>query len=323
MLVAATGGKAPPPAAPREGGREGHIMKRTILIVAATGLLSVAGASLVAIGSTGASPADIAVVSEDATEATLTFTDANGLNETIELTRGDAGQPWRADVSGYPQSGVVFGNDEPVFASTAQLRAMSVSAEMAVRTFETAIADRPLDDVTIFRTHGLRIVVGLWQNGVITELWYAGSMVDALLSYDAQTWPNTCNRAVQLCCHEEDVPWDPVPPGQPTEHPWPNVDACSAAVANCGDNHKGAACQCLYDACNFCGENPDTCNDLEAWGIPIWEIVEAACVAGTACYEDPDDEDEDVEAAHVAVLVEILDRTQAVVDEEIAAASGE
>lgn len=143
-----------------------------------------------------------------------------------------------------------------------------------------------MDDVTIFRLHSDDLVVGLWQDDVITEMWYIGEYVKAMLETTHFTefqW-NFCERSASLCCRSIPNPY----PGlnEPTHIPQPNVTACTAVIQNCPDQ-SNQACGCLNTACEFCFNHADYCHDEAFPWLP--DAHEAACVAGTQhCVNQPD-----------------------------------
>lgn len=277
-------------------------------LVATGGCLAIAKAT-----SNNTSQAKIEILTESDTELAMRFTDANGWGHTVNFYRVDAESIWWADTSSYPTTGIVFGNEEPTYASTAQLRALGISANEAVRTFDTSIVDRPLDDITLYRTRGENLAIGIWQEDSITELHYVGLLVGDLLQFQHPDGGNTCDSAVALCCREFDIPFN-TPVGSPNQYPFPSIDNCDGAISNCSKDHKTQACGCLVNACEFCTDHPAICAGLEDEGVEIFENGEQACATGTACYEDPDPE---LQPHPVPEMIgEILNRVQIILDTE-------
>lgn len=207
--------------------------------------------------------AHIEIQSQTGTALAMKFFDANTVQYTMNFTRPTSNDAWIASTTASP--GILFGNASPVYAGTALLRSLGITAEEHVRTFDTSIVNSTLDDLTIFKTWE-GAAVCLWQEGAITEIWYVGTFVQALLAmvieYD---FDSSCDASVAMCCAT--VP-QPNPPGG--QLPNPSTEACGAVVGGgCSANHKAAACSCLQAACDMCEHpapstpGPDDCTPAQ------------------------------------------------------------
>jgi|GEM_PF-4366500 len=218
------------------------------LVIAPIALAPVAAAAVPAPLATGAR---IEIVSQTSTTLSMRFYDASNVQVTLGFTRTGASDPWRTTSSASP--GIIFGRPNPVYASAARCRALGITPEQALTTFDVAICNRPLDNVTIFQTYS-GIAIGLWQVGSITEIWYVGSLVQDAIDR-AQSDPNmhsACENLKAECCNTKPNPADP-PGGPRNPIPTPNIDACAGVVdnPNCPDQHDSVSA-CLAYACNFC-----------------------------------------------------------------------
>ncbi len=244
--------------------------------------------------------AGITVLSQSESEMGLRLVNAKGFSYQLDLIFDAEINSWHAVSTGVP--GIVFGNEQLVFARPVQLRALNISTAEAIQPMSSAIAERPMDDVTVARLIGGEMAVALWQDGVVTELWIAAGFYEELLHPDFAGW-NFCERGQQLCCETIDNP----NPFGPTKVPRPRVSSCGLVAVACPDR-KDAVCDCLAYACDFCFNHWDYCDDEAYPWLP--EDSEAACDAGLQyCVEHPDDDD-----GFSILIDEIANRLQAVID---------
>jgi len=288
-----------------------HLLVRA----ASFGVLTAVVVGLLASTSQAAS-AKIDVLVDDPTTLVLNFTDTNGQSMPLTFSRDDEQSLWREADTQSAVPGITFGNTDPQFAPPARQRASGITPQQAITTFDKSIAARPMDDITIYELGAGDMAIALWQGGVITEIWYVGSLVEAIINPVWVGW-SFCERAQELCC--ETVPG----PGgfqTPDEVPKPHIQACKAVAQNCGEAAKQQACNCLNTACEFCDEEdgyPDLCcgddegeEDCDYPWMP--KSSEDACVAGVeVCVDPPVPPEPD---AVDNLLVEIANRLQVLVD---------
>lgn len=254
------------------------------------------------------SAADIEIVSESGTSLSVKFTDAQNNNVTLSFGRPTTNDVWIAQsqtlTTGAPE--IVFGNDDPTFAGPAALRAMGIHPGEAIRTFASAITQSEFDDITIYRLYGGESAIALWRETSISEIWYVGEMVkDFVIEPFA---PSTCEQSLDFCCrHKQTNP----PEGDPVTYPWPHINNCVAVIQSCGAGYSALACDCLFDACDFCApEHPQpVCSE-----VPGLEDRSAdACATHTSrCNPGPPDPDPAVKV--INLLAVVLDRVQAIID---------
>lgn len=254
-------------------------------------------------------PPGISIVGQMDDSLTLVVTDTDGHRLDMRLTRSKPDAPWRVENLTPGSAGIWFGNPNPTFAETARLRELGISPRQAVRTFTPSITTRPLDDLTIFRADDRDMVIALWRQQVITEIWYVGEMIDA---FDMTAGAaSACEQAVERC--RRVTPIVPPPAQPPLSYPDPHIPSCLAVLASCDQGDVAAACDCLYQACVFC--------DMRA-PHPVCVAVpglEDLCAASCAIHvslcnrgasnPNPDDKT-------LALLGEILNRVQVIIDIE-------
>ena len=277
-----------------------------VLAVCTFAVLACLGSATRALGA-----ADIEVLSETGTSLSMRFTAATGAQQTINFTRSSTEDVWKGPSQvGGPTPGITFGNTSPQFALPSTLRALGITPEQAVRTFDSSIANRTFDDLTIYQLcEQGEMAVALWQQGRITEIWYVGLLVQEVLALiDEQV----CDRLISLCCRTI-----PINGGFecPTTAPNPRVSSCVAAAnpQNPCPNWQ-QACNCLHDACTFCGLFSDCCDLVEG----LQDVSAAACEAWqtstmTNCNPPPAPDENDA----VNLLVEVRERLQARIDAEV------
>lgn len=254
------------------------------------------------------SAADIEIISETGTSLSVKFTDAEDNNTTISFGRPTTNDVWLAQSSLLTTGDeeIVFGNDEPEFATSVQLRALSISASAAIQTFGSGIANSEFDDITIYRLAAGDSAIALWQEGSITEIHFAGDFVKDVL---AITGPTFCGRTLELCCRRIDI--DPEPETGPIDYPWPNNLACRAVIQHCPETIGDAACECLRDACEYCFDYPTICSATPG----LQGKSEDACVEGTNLNCDGEDPGpDDPENPIVLLIKEMSVRLQALID---------
>lgn len=189
--------------------------------------------------------AHIEIQSQTGTALTMKFFDSNDALYTLSFTRPTSNDVWSPTTS--ESRGIVFGNGNPQYAGPARRRALGITPAQALQTFSTAIVNRPLDDLTIYKTHS-GMAIGLWQEGWITEVWYVGTLVqDWLQAADEGEHDAACDAALATCCDTQDHDGDPDTP----PHPEGNPDSCESVAGNCPD-HKEQACDCLDAMCHLC-----------------------------------------------------------------------
>jgi hypothetical protein len=226
-----------------------------------------------AIASTVFDPAArIEIESQADTALTVKFYDAANALYTMDFTRPTTNDAWRASTTASP--GILFGNTEPRYAGSAVRRALGITAEQAITTFNTSIVNRPMEDVTIFKTFS-GTAIALWQEDAITEIHYVGSWVQDVVDYAQQTGTPMCDASLAQCCNSA------------TGFQWPpGLDSCAAAL-QCTAMHKAEACSCLQQACAHCPhpadpEAPNACNPVDQ------EISNDACdMGGPPCEVTP------------------------------------
>jgi len=272
----------------------------------------------------GWAAANIVVAGETETSLTMLFTSAAGAQATIQFSRDNSAGFWKAPAQ--QQQGVVpgvtFGNTGLTFASPSRLREFGISPDQALHTFTSGIASRTHDDITIIQLFEAgEMAIALWREGEITEIWYVGEFVEEVLIAFPPHVPqiNTvCNRLKDLCCKTEPPPTAEPPLPCPQQIPKPFVSGCVAAAKHCRAQIADAACDCLFDACNFCEVSPACCEAIPG----LEEQLGAACVAWIEhewCNPPPPPpppppgQDPGVEDA-TALLGEVVNRLQAIVD---------
>ena len=137
-----------------------------VLAVCTFAVLACLGSATRALGA-----ADIEVLSETGTSLSMRFTAATGAQQTINFTRSSTEDVWKGPSQvGGPTPGITFGNTSPQFALPSTLRALGITPEQAVRTFDSSIANRTFDDLTIYQLcEQGEMAVALWQQGRITN----------------------------------------------------------------------------------------------------------------------------------------------------------
>ncbi len=216
----------------------------------------------------------IRIVNRSATELSLSFTDAELLEYTLTFTRDAEEDHWQPRTPA--PRGFEFGNPDPVYASRARQRSLGISAQQALQTLDGAIAARPMDDVTIMRTHE-GVAINLWQDGAITEIWYVGSWLQEVHDHAARLEVAASEANRMLCCRKESRPGG-------RDVPAPNLDACAAALDGLPE-HFNAACRCLAAACAMCSHgdpagDPACTNEQQ-------QRSELACLTGGPACEVP------------------------------------
>lgn len=263
----------------------------------------------------------IVVTAETATSMTMRFTRAAGEQSTVQFSRPNLTGYWRA--SAQPEGvipGITFGNANPRYGRSSRLREFGISPEQALRTMSSGIASRPHDDLTIFQLFEQgEIAVCLWTEGTITEIWYAGEFVNEVLAGFPSQDPefhSVCGRLKRLCCRKRELaPTDPPTPC-PQEIPNPRISSCVAAATHCRGLVGSAVCDCLFDACRFCGQAEECCavvpglEDLSAEACEAWIANRTCNLPEPPASTDPNP---GVEQA-TALLGEVVDRMQSIID---------
>lgn len=217
----------------------------------------------------------VEVESQSTTTLSLKVVDVTDAEFVVDFSRADASDVWRATTTTPP--GILFGNDRPRYAGAALRGTLGITPNQAITTLDpSVIVARPLDDVTVFRTFS-GLAIGLWQQGAITEIHYAGTWVSDMRAI-AQATAGTvtmCEAAVAECCNT-------TPGGQDAIWP-PNLDGCNAAL-QCGSTHKSQACACLLAACQHCPHPPPSPPAVDPCPADEREISNQACfMGGPAC----------------------------------------
>ncbi len=281
------------------------------LTVIAMTILVTIGACQIAM----ADGAGVTVMAWTEEAAVLKVTAASGATRSITLQPVASGG-WRAIDAGQ-SPGVMFGPSALRVAGPARLRAQGVAPRDALRLVSQAIGDSHCDDVSVVRTYDEgQIVICLWRDGAIAEMWGTAWWIEVLIS-DADDHKQACDRARDLCCWQSQAANDGVEPALPCEGVWlpsPSIDNCLVAVRRCGGEWKEQSCSCLFAAVTICN-GPNDCCDEVPWllqvnmrAVPAW--LDSPCdeVAGPegAAGLGP--------SAVLEVLDAIIDRAQVILD---------
>ncbi len=199
----------------------------------------------VALGRDGNNVARVELVAESQTALSMRFVDARGSQLVIEFARRDSGSLWKAPASTH--LGVIFGRGKPRYAGLATRRALGITPDQSLRTFDSTIRDATFDDLTVFKTYG-GMAVGLWRGKSIAEIWYVGSAV-ARVRQVAQENGHTqaCESALATCCDTHDHDGNPNTPPVPEGDP----DICVSVIHNC-PGARAQACHCLSTMSQRC-----------------------------------------------------------------------
>ena len=209
---------------------------------------------------------------------TLKLYDATEAEFTLNFARGASTEKWKASLDPNTSLGIIFGNPSPHFFGEATLKDLGVAPDQALRTLDSTIINSTMTDVTIVHLFGDDVAIALWQGRGITEIWYAGNLVERLLEHAMAPGDNhggMCQAALLECCSKVEVPGAQPPVLVPNGNP----NACVAVATGCPAS-KTAACSCLADMCAACSHPtpappaPDDCPpDRRA-------MSNAACNAG-------------------------------------------
>lgn len=238
------------------------------------------------------------IQSQTGTTLNMKFFDSTNAQYTLNFARPTTNDVWKATTS--ESLGIVFGNENPRYAGAATRKSLGITLDQAVQTFNTSIVNRPFDDLTIYKTYG-GMAIGLWQQGSITEIWYVGEFVQALVqeAQDPDPDQSMCQAALAICCSRAD-PANNATPGDMKE-------ACQAALL-C-PNQKLAACACLDTLCGLCHPQPDP--PTPPCSGAVLALSEAACLLGAPPCQLPPPPDVPAWVQDIIdLLEEILNRLQ-------------
>ncbi len=247
--------------------------------------------------------------------AVLKVTAASGATRSITL-QPDASGGWRAIDAGQ-SPGVIFGPSALRMAGPARLRGQGVAPSDALRLVSQAIGDAACEDVSVVRTYdGGQIVICLWRDGSIAEMWGTAGWIEVLIAA-GDLLGRACDRAQELCCQKSQSADDGQEPQLPCEGVWfpdPRIDSCVAAASGCGGVWKQQACACLFAAVAVCEGTANCCDELP-W---VLEINERAVPAWLMSPCNPNIGPEDPlppgQRAVQAVIDAIIDRAQVILD---------
>lgn len=220
--------------------------------------------------------AHIQIQNQTGTSLTMKFVDASDDEFTLSFTRENTNENWNAVSTASPS--MLFGNPEPRYAGAALRRALGITIDQAITTFNpSTIVNRPMEDVTIFKTFS-GLAIALWQQRAITEIHYVGTWVEVMqaMTAEAEGDMSMCEASVAECCN-----------GAGAGNWPPDLDSCNASL-QCGGAFKDSACTCLDTACNHC-PHPAPAPPLEDPCSPgDREISTGACnMGGPACEVEP------------------------------------
>lgn len=264
--------------------------------IAANGETNVVSA-VTAIAPTMLTGARAEIQSQTGTTLSMKFFDASEAQYTLDFTRPTTNDVWKATTS--EPVGIVFGNDDPQYAGPSARRSFGITREQSIQTFSTAIASRPFDNVTIFRTFG-GMAIGLWQQGLITEIWYVGTFVQEALQVAQDPDPDgsMCEAVRLMCC------------ATTNDVPNPNMEACAAALACPAE--VAATCGCLDAICDMCHPAPQP--PAPACTAEQQALSDSACILGAPACQPPPPPIPDWVQDVIDLLQEIIDRLQEIID---------
>lgn len=216
--------------------------------------------------------AGITVLKETETSLSMRFTDAANHIEVFTFSRPDANAVW---TSADPRAGrgIRFGTDAPVFASVRFLASRNIPVLCSLVTFDSSIADAPMEDITVFELSSGTVVIGLWNHGKITHIAWVGTLIQhVVLNLAAYTNPMPdCQIMKEACCGELANPAGGTFP--------PDLAACEAvADGGCPAAQEESVCNCLHALC--AGPPPS---------------VPACIIENDHCVQDPDPEPDPIE----------------------------
>lgn len=240
----------------------------------------------IAASTSSTSQASIDILSQNAEELVVQFTDATGGTSqiTFEKETEDTHTYWRPAPQLQTVPGIEFGSSNPRFPTQMRIETdASIDSTSLVHTFSPSIADETFDNITVYRSYHNELAVALHNDGVVTSIHYAGLWASYTASPPASGVIDLCERWTDGCCRQELVQPDPEDPGTWYWVPNPYLPACRTGYANCGDaSTRTDICECLATSCS----SPHD-----------WDVhFESCTVYADLCTEQPAPENAEINA---------------------------